>query len=187
MTDEEQTATAIPAAVQQLGGADLLVNNAGILTTAPVVEMSLTDWNRVLQVNLTGVFLCARAFARELTGSGRSGSIVNIASIAARRGDRLLAHYAASKFGVLGFTQSLATELAPKDITVNAICPGVVQTPMIDELAQGWNQEISDMVAQQLIPRPQRPDEIALAVSFLHRCRSMTGQAINVDGGTVFN
>ena len=187
VTDETEVDDVVHTVCQAMGGADLLVNNAGVLTTANVTDLSLQAWERVLRVNLTGVFLTSKAFARTLLDAGIAGSIVNIASIAARRGDPGLAHYAASKFGVIGFTQSLAMELAEHDITVNAVCPGVVETPMLTNLSAGSGRSAVDYTAQQLVKRPQRPDEIAQAIAFLHRCRSVTGQAINVDGGTVFS
>ena len=115
-----------------------------------------------------------------------AGSIVSVASIGGKRGDANIAHYNASKFGVIGFTQALAQEVAAHDILVNAVCPGVVETPMIAKYAKGQNGDISEWIAKQTIARSQRPDEIAYAVAFLHTCRSITGQAINVDGGTVF-
>ena len=108
-------------------------------------------------------------------------------SIAGKVGEPGLAHYAASKFAVVGFTQALAREIACHDITVNAVCPGVVATPMIDELAKGWGMSIEAMVGKQAIHRAQTPDEVAAAVMFLHANRSITGQALNVDGGTVFS
>jgi meso-butanediol dehydrogenase / (S,S)-butanediol dehydrogenase / diacetyl reductase len=98
-----------------------------------------------------------------------------------------LAHYSASKFAVVGFTQALAKELAPYGITVNAICPGVVMTPMIEALGQEWDCTVPELVQAQLVKRPQTPDEIAATIALFHTVRSITGQAINVDGGTVFH
>jgi NAD(P)-dependent dehydrogenase (short-subunit alcohol dehydrogenase family) len=149
--------------------------------------MELSEWQKILAVNATGVFLCSRAAARLMVAGNIEGSIVSISSIAGKIGDPGLAHYSASKFAVVGFTQSLAQELAPHGITVNAICPGVVMTPMIEDLAQDWDASIEEMMSAQAIKRPQTPSEIAAAVLYLHTVRSVTGQAINVDGGTVFH
>lgn len=187
VTDEQAVDSAMAAAAEWLGGIDLHVNNAGVLTLAPVLELELADWQRVLDVNTTGVFIASRAAARLMVASGRGGSIVSIASIAGRQGYATLAHYSASKFGVIGFSQALARELAPHDVTVNAVCPGVLETDMNVQLMQAWNETTDDFVAAQAIRRPQTPTDIADAISFLHRSRSITGQAVNVDGGTVFN
>ena len=140
----------------------------------------------MLDVNLTGVFLMSRAVARTMRRGGQPGSIVSIASIGGKRGGPGIAHYCASKFAVIGFTQSLAMELATHAITVNAICPGLVDTRMIHDLAAGLSMQLSDFQDRQLVARPQLPEEIAEAILFVHRNRSVTGQAINIDGGTVF-
>jgi meso-butanediol dehydrogenase/(S,S)-butanediol dehydrogenase/diacetyl reductase len=174
-------------ALAALGSVDLLVNNAGVLSVAPVAELSWAEWNRVMTVNAGGTFLCAKAFAAHMTERG-SGSIVNIASIAGRRGDPTLAHYSASKFAVIGFTQALAQELAGGGVTVNAVCPGTVATPMMRELAGSWGESVERVAARvQAQGRPQQPEEIGDAVVFLACMPAITGQALNVDGGAVFN
>jgi meso-butanediol dehydrogenase / (S,S)-butanediol dehydrogenase / diacetyl reductase len=187
VTDEESVAGVVAWAQTELGGVDLLVNNAGVLSVHAAIDMPLETWQRTIMVNTTGTFLMSRATARLMVARQSGGSIINIASIAGKVGEPGLSHYAASKFAVIGFTQSMARELASHGITVNAVCPGVVETPMIAELGRGWGSSLDDMVAQQAIRRPQRPEEIAAAIVFLHRCRAVTGQAINVDGGTVFH
>jgi meso-butanediol dehydrogenase/(S,S)-butanediol dehydrogenase/diacetyl reductase len=117
-----------------------------------------------------------------------SGAIVNLASIAGKRGDPTLAHYSASKFAVVGFTQALAQELAEAGVTVNAVCPGTVPTPMTTELAGHWGESVEAMAKRfQATPRPQEPRDIADAVVFLASMPSITGQALNVDGGAVFS
>jgi meso-butanediol dehydrogenase / (S,S)-butanediol dehydrogenase / diacetyl reductase len=187
ITDEASVAEAVAAASDDVGGLDLLVNNAGVLSVSPVVDLALAEWRRVLEVNATGTFLMSREVARAMLAAGTTGSIVSVASIAGKRGDPELAHYSASKFAVVGFTQALARELATSGITVNAVCPGLVETAMIDALAARWGASVEEMLELQAIPRPQTPDEIAATIAFLHRNRSITGQALNVDGGTVFD
>jgi meso-butanediol dehydrogenase/(S,S)-butanediol dehydrogenase/diacetyl reductase len=187
VTSELSVAEGAAKAEAELDGVDLLVNNAGVLFVHSVVEMPVEEWRRVLEVNATGTFLVSREVARAWLAAGREGSIVSIASIAGKRGDPEIAHYSASKFAVVGFTQALARELGPHGITVNAICPGLVETEMIEELAKGMGSTVEAFLEDQAIPRPQTPDDIAAAVAFLHRNRSVTGQSLNVDGGTVFD
>jgi meso-butanediol dehydrogenase/(S,S)-butanediol dehydrogenase/diacetyl reductase len=187
VTDEGEVGSAIGWAADTLGGLDLVINGAGVLSVAPVVDLEAREWRRVLEVNATGAFLVSQAAARLMIEASRPASIVSIASIAGKIGEAGLAHYAASKFALVGFTQALARELAPHGITVNAVCPGVVATPMIQELSSQWDVSVDSMVAKQAIRQPQSPEDIAMTIAFLHANRSVTGQAINVDGGTVFS
>ena len=187
VTAEADVTAAVADATERLGKVDLLVNNAGVLSVHNVVDMPVSEWRRVLEVNATGAFLMAREVTKAMIATRSQGSIINIASIAARRGDPGLAHYSASKFAVIGLTQALAQEVGAHGITVNAICPGVVNTPMLVDLAEAWNTSVDELVARQVVTRPQTPDEIADTVVLLHRCRSITGQSINVDGGTIFS
>ena len=115
------------------------------------------------------------------------GSIVCIASISGKRGSSRLAHYSASKFAVIGLVQSFALELGAHGIRINAICPGTVHTQMIDDLAEGWAMGVEDMLDQQIQKRAQTPAEIALGIAGLHVNEAVTGQSLNVDGGTVFH
>ncbi|MFT3974967.1 MAG: SDR family NAD(P)-dependent oxidoreductase [Amaricoccus sp.] len=187
VTDESAVERGIEVAWQAMDGIDLLVNNAGVLSVATVAEMTLAQWNQVMSVNATGVFLMSRAVVRQMRHHARPGSILSLSSIAGRRGDPRLAHYSASKFAVVGFTQALAQEVAGDDILVNAICPGLVQSAMIGALAAGTGTTTDDWLAAQAIRRSQSPRDIAFAAAFLHLSRAVTGQAINVDGGTLFN
>lgn len=186
VADEASVASAVAHVRDAFGRIDLLVNNAGIIGVARVVDLQLAEWEHVLSVNLTGTFLMSRAVARIMLEDGVGGSIVSISSVAGKRADPGAAHYSASKFAVIGFTQALARELGDAGITVNAVCPGVVETAMIDQLTAGPSWSLDELVALQAIPRPQDPDEIADAVAFLDRNRAVTGQALNVDGGYVF-
>jgi NAD(P)-dependent dehydrogenase (short-subunit alcohol dehydrogenase family) len=170
-----------------LGGIDLLVNNAGVLSVGSSVDLDVSEWQRMFDVNATGVFLVSRAGARIMLRQATPASIVSISSVAGKIGYSGLGHYSASKFAVIGFSQSLARELAPLDITVNVICPGIVDTGMVAEMNEGLETTMEEVLEDQLIKRPQTPDEIAAGVCFLHKCRSVTGQAINIDGGTVFH
>ncbi len=187
VTDEGSVAAGVKQVWDKFGGIDLLVNNAGVLTVADTVNLTLDAWNRVLAVNTTGVFLMSRAVVRKMIEQQQAGSIVSIASIAGKRGDPGLAHYSASKFAVIGFTQALAREVGKHDITVNAVCPGVVRTNMIATLEKESQTDIATWMAAQCIQRSQTPEDIAFAAGFLHLSRAMTGQAINVDGGSLFH
>ena len=187
VADETSVDAGVDAGWRAWGGLDLLVNNAGVLTVSNVVDMALEDWRFVLGVNATGVFLVSRAVAQRMIAAGEPASIISTSSIAGKHGDAGLAHYSASKFAVVGFTQALAAELAPHDILVNAICPGTVETTMMVNLTTGARTSVAEYVGGQLIKRPQTPDDMAYALAFLHTSRAMTGQALNVDGGTVFN
>jgi meso-butanediol dehydrogenase/(S,S)-butanediol dehydrogenase/diacetyl reductase len=166
---------------------DILANVAGVLTISPVIDLPVQDWDRVMGVNARGVFLMCRAALPGMIDSG-GGAIINISSAAGKDGVAMAAHYSASKFAVIGFTQSLAKEVAEFGIRVNAVCPGVVRTPMIDDVATAWKTSVDAMVTQwQLIKRTQDAREIGAAVVFLALMPSMTGQSINVDGGSVFH
>ncbi len=187
VTDEFSVGRAVDDTVNNLGGLDLAICNAGVLSVAPVVDMELTEWRRVLDVNATGTFLTARAVAKHMIEAGTAGSIVPVASVGGKLGTPMLAHYNASKFAVIGLTQVLAKELGPHGITVNAVCPGVVETEMIAQLAESRNEPLTEMLRKQIVQRPQTPAEIALAIAHLHLNRAITGQAVNVDGGTIFH
>ncbi len=171
----------------RFGGIDLLVANAGVLSVIPVVDLDPAEWRRVLEVNATGVFIAAQAAARLMVARHRPASIICTASIAGKEGGAGFAHYTASKFAVIGFTQCLAMELAEHDILVNAICPGIIETEMVATMSREAKVPVSKWIGDQLIKRPQVPADIARMVAFLHSSRAMTGQAINVDGGTVFH
>jgi meso-butanediol dehydrogenase/(S,S)-butanediol dehydrogenase/diacetyl reductase len=187
VADPASVAHLLEVAAERVGPVYVLVNCAGVLSVSPVLELEWAEWNRVMSINAGGTFLCSKTFAAEMVQRG-DGAIVNIASIAGKRGDPTLAHYSASKFAVVGFTQALAQELAPYGVTVNAVCPGTVPTAMTAELAARWGESVEAMAKRfQASPRPQEPAEIGAAVVFLARMRSITGQALNVDGGSVFS
>src|SRR5512137_589073 len=175
---------------------DILVNNAGVGTTGLIIDHSVEDWEKSMSVNLKGTFLCSRAVAKEMIPRKR-GRIVNIASIGGKSGEEFIGAYCASKFGVIGLTQVMAKELGRHRITVNAVCPGYIWTPMWEKMA-GWfkeniptlaslsPREVFEKRVKSVTPlrRPQEPEDIANLVAFLasEEARNITGQAINVDG-----
>ena len=179
-------------AVGRLGGCEICIANAGVSTMNHALELTDDEWDFNFAVNARGVFLTNQIAARLFVTQGK-GCIVNTASFAAKVGAPLLAHYSASKFAVLGWTQALARELAPKGIRVNAVCPGFVKTGMQmreiewESRLRGMTPEqvVADYVAQTPLGRLEQPEDVADVVIFLcsDRARFMTGQGVNVTGG----
>jgi meso-butanediol dehydrogenase/(S,S)-butanediol dehydrogenase/diacetyl reductase len=177
---------------KQLGGVDILVNNAGIIAVGAVAETTEEAWDRVMAVNAKGPFLCAKACIPHLTRN-KEGAIVNIASIAGKTARGGLSAYCASKFAVVAFTQSLAEELGPANIRVNAVCPGILRTAMWTDvlnryLSQIWGgnaESLFDNTVDRMIylHREQTPEDIGEAVIFLAKADNITGVALNVAGG----
>jgi meso-butanediol dehydrogenase/(S,S)-butanediol dehydrogenase/diacetyl reductase len=175
------------------GQVDILVNNAGVIRIGPVIAFSEEDWDLVLDVNLKGTFLCTKAVAPHMM-QRRRGRIINLSSIAGKRGSAITSAYCASKFGIIGFTQSMAAELAGADITVNAICPGEVDTHMWRDIlspaiasATGVTvAEAFDAFIKQRVPlgRPQTAEDMGQAAVYLCKADNVTGIALNVNGGT---
>jgi NAD(P)-dependent dehydrogenase (short-subunit alcohol dehydrogenase family) len=177
VTSEADTANMVSRTVNEFGGVDILVNNAGVLESGPIVAMESQNWRRVVEVNLIGVFLCSKAVAPHLI-ERKWGRIINIASRSGKVGHPFLTAYCASKHGVVGFTKSLAEELAPFNVTVNAICPGVVETDMV-------SQTIREQVGNTII----KPEEIAELALYLasETARGINGEAIDIFGNTRVN
>ncbi len=172
---------------QTLGGIDLLVNNAGIFPRCSFLDLSDDDWNQVQNINVVGGFRCLQMMARELIERGRSGTAVNLSSVAFFRNSARGTHYAASKGAIVGFTRSVSTELAPHGIRVNAIAPGIVDTA---QPRDGMTEEEIN-AASELVPlgAMATPEEIADVAIFLssEASRHMTGQTLQVNGGTNFS
>jgi 3-oxoacyl-[acyl-carrier protein] reductase len=165
---------------------DILVNNAGICQFKPFLELTEEEWDRTLNINLKGYFLCAQAAAKEMVKQ-KSGVIINIASVAMGQqgiGFPNLTHYCASKGGIVGMTEAMALELAPFNIRVNAISPGMIETPMIDPVKSDPKM-MEGMLARVPMHRVGKPEEVSNLVLFLASDKSsyMTGSTIVVDGG----
>jgi len=167
--------------VKEWGKVDILVNNAGITRDGLLLRMKEEDWNLVLQVNLNGTFNCTKAALQPMSKQ-RSGRIVNIASIVGAIGNAGQANYAASKAAVIGFTKSVAREYASRAVTVNAVAPGFIDTPMTQQLSA----EVKDTLSKQIpLGRLGQPSDVAAAVRFLASDEAgyITGHVLHVNGG----
>ena len=181
VADQENVKVAFDSIAKEFKPLDILINNAGITKDGLFVRMKEDDWDRVLAVNLKGSFLCGQQAAKHMMKQ-RQGAIVNIASIVGIMGNAGQANYSASKAGLIGLTKTMARELAPRNITVNAIAPGFIDT----EMTRVLDEKIRDKLIEQIpLSRLGLPDDIAQSVFFLVSGRSsyITGQVINVNGG----
>lgn len=198
VSEEEQVKSMIAACVQRFGGLDIMVNNAGIYPPAPIAQMTKEDFERVIKVNLEGVFLTTKYAAEQMKTAGKGGRIINVTSIDALHPSMVgLAHYDASKHGEWGFTKNVALELAPHKIWVNAIAPGGIQTPGTEAMqaagtpVPGVDSKAMAEAFLAKIPmhRMGEPDDIGKVALFLASDLSgyMTGSQIVVDGGTLLS
>jgi NAD(P)-dependent dehydrogenase (short-subunit alcohol dehydrogenase family) len=196
VTREADTIAMVKAARAAYGAIDILIANAGAADSAPVAKVDLTHWQRMLDVNLTGAFLSAKAALPDVARDGAShGRIVFIASTAGLKGYAYVAPYCAAKHGVVGLARALAAELALRGVAVNAVCPGFTDTPLLEaSLAgiarkTGRTREEAAAELQRFNPQQRfvRPDEVAQTVLWLctPAAQSITGQAISVSGGEV--
>ncbi len=221
IADPASSRQLVEQVVERFGEINILINNAGVAQTKPFLDLTEADWDRVLDVNQRGMFFCLQAVARQMVSqipeaerSGgladvvsmkprttatsdapvqNRGKIVNLSSIAGRRGRPIQTHYAASKASVISITQSAAMALAPYNINVNAVCPGIVPTPMWQQIDADRAQLFGSQPGEAMtafvntIPlrRPGRPEDIAAAIAFFCSPDAdyITGQALNVDGG----
>jgi NAD(P)-dependent dehydrogenase (short-subunit alcohol dehydrogenase family) len=183
---------AFKQALEALGGCEILIANAGVSTMRRALDLTDQDWDFNFDVNARGIFLTNQIVSRHFVAQG-GGCIVNTASLAAKVGAPLLAHYSASKFAVLGWTQALARELASQGVRVNAVCPGFVATGMQSREVE-WESElrgisreqvVAEYIAQTPLGRLETPEDVADVVVFLcsNQARFMTGQGVNVTGG----
>ena len=180
VTDADQAAGCIKDIHDTHGRIDILVNNAGITRDQLLVRMKPEDWHLVLDINLDGVFKVTQPEAK-LMMRAKSGRIVNVASVVGLMGNAGQANYAASKAGLIGFTKSLARELGPRNITVNAVAPGYISTPMTDKLTDDQREALM----KHRHPRLGTPGDVAEAVAFLAgpNASYVTGVALNISGG----
>jgi NAD(P)-dependent dehydrogenase (short-subunit alcohol dehydrogenase family) len=194
VTDEHEVAQMAESAMKEFGRVDILCSNAGGgVGGGPVIQQTLDSWNRTVGINLTGTFLCAKHVAPKIIAGGRGGRIINTASIAGKRGGPMMAAYSAAKHGVIGLTRSLALELGAFNITVNAVCPGFVETQLFEGLinmvgsTRNMNREqvLKTFVNQVPMGRMQTGEDVANVVAFLASEDGgyMTGQALNICGG----
>ena len=181
MADRSSVEAALEAVVKQAGTVDVLVNNAGITRDGLIMRMKDEAWDEVLAVNLTSVFLTCRRISR-LMATQRRGAIINISSVVGIMGNGGQTNYAASKAGIIGFSKSLARELSGRNVRVNVVAPGFIETAMTDALSQTLKEQIATQIP---LGRIGKAEEVAQTVTFLasEKASYITGQVLAVDGG----
>jgi 3-oxoacyl-[acyl-carrier protein] reductase len=185
VASSEETANMVKETIARFGSLEILVNNAGITRDGLIMRMKEDDWDQVINTNLKGVFNCSKAVTRQMMKQ-RYGRIVNISSVVGVLGNAGQANYVAAKAGVIGLTKSLARELANRNITVNAVAPGFIETDMTDDLSEEIKQELKKQIPLGKLGSAR---DISRVVRFLvtEDADYMTGQTLNVDGGMVMN
>ena len=189
----EQVQAVVDTAIGRFGGVDILMNNAGVIKITPFLEIDEAEWDLLFDVNCKGLLWCAQAAAKQMIEQGRGGKIINVASQAGRRGEPLVLTYCASKATVISMTQSMALALAPHKINVNAIAPGIVDTPLWESndrrFAELLGMEVGEpkrtFVATIPLGRIEQPEDVAGVAAFLASSDAdyITQQTYNVDGG----
>ncbi|KAF9459799.1 hypothetical protein BDZ94DRAFT_1267383 [Collybia nuda] len=193
VSQEADVKRMIDSIVQNLGGLDVMVANAGIINKpVPIQDIKAEDWDRISSINGRGVFLCYKYAAQQMIKQGRGGRIIGASSIAGKRGPGLYAAYSSSKFAVRGLTQSAAKDLGPHKITVNAYAPGYINTPMLNSIGSnlgGWESYEKNAIGITPMGRLGEDADIASIVSYLASKEShfITGQSISVNGGVYFD
>lgn len=183
VSKEEEVLKMMDIINKELGPIDILVNNAGVTKDNLLIRMKTEDWDKVIETNLKGTYICTKAVARGMM-KRKSGKIINIASVVGISGNLGQSNYSASKAGIIGFTKSIAKELASRKINVNAVAPGFIDTDMTEIL----KEDIKDSIVKNIpMGRIGSPKDIANIVIFLasEKANYITGQVINVDGGMV--
>ncbi|EIW82768.1 NAD(P)-binding protein [Coniophora puteana RWD-64-598 SS2] len=193
---ENEVKDMVASVSDQLGGIDVLVANAGVVRVNALAELSETDWDDAFSINVKGTFFCYKHIGAQMVKQGRGGRIIGMSSLAGKKGFALLGAYCSSKFAVRGLTQVAAAELGSHGITVNACAPGLVETPMLNELhdgilrASGGTVDISATIKQlSTLGTNGQPKDIADLISYLasKEARFITGQTISIDGGVHFD
>jgi len=181
VSDPAQADELIAATVEAFGSLDILVNNAGITRDGLLMRLSEDDWDSVLDTNLKGAFLCTKAGIRPMLRQ-RSGRIVNMSSVVATTGNVGQANYTAAKAGLIGFTKTVAREVATRGITVNAVAPGFIETQMVEAISEDLRQQIVERIPLGYFGTPS---DVAALVAFLSSddARYITGQVLGIDGG----
>ena len=181
VSDENAIKTGVKSAIERFGKIDILVNNAGITRDMLLLRMKRSDWDSVLQTNLTAAFLCTQAVISSMLKQ-RWGRIINITSVFGQTGQIGQANYAASKAGLIGFTMSMAREVASRNITVNAVAPGYIETAMTENLSPELKSKVAEMIP---LGRAGSDMDVAYAVRFLasEEAGYITGHVLNVNGG----
>lgn len=181
ISKQEEAEALIEETIKSLGGLDILVNNAGVARDSLLIRMKEEDWTKVLDTNLSSVFFTTKSASKYMMKK-RRGRIINISSVVGVSGNAGQANYAASKAGIIGFSKSVAKELAPRNILVNVIAPGFIETDMTDALTEQQKEGILSVVP---LKKYGKPNDVANLAVFLasEESKYLTGQVINVDGG----
>lgn len=183
VSSDSSTHEVIKSVINDFASIDILINNAGITRDMLLMTMKLEDWNLVLNINLTGAFLCTKYVSKQMLRQ-KSGVIINIASVVGLMGNVGQANYSASKAGLIGLTKTTAKELATRGINANAIAPGYIESDMTAQLSERANKDMLDRIP---VRNYGKPDDVANAVLFLvsDKAKYITGQVLNIDGGMI--